>query len=99
MHDHPMGAGEAPSIITSDEDDREEAAALRLVLELHPAALTLDELNRELTGGGSRDFSEFDATQRAVRDLAGSGLLHRPAEDEMVRPTRAAVRLHDLWER
>ncbi len=99
MHDHPKGAGEAPSITTYDEDDREEAAALRLVLELHPAALTLDELNRELTDGGSRDFSELDATQRAVRDLAGSGLLHRPGEDEMVRPTRAAVRLYDLWER
>ena len=69
-----------------------------MVLELHPAALTLDELNREITGG-SRDFSEFDATQRAVRDLAGSGLLHRPGEDETARPTRAAVRLYDLWER
>lgn len=30
---------------------REEAAVLRLVLELHPTALTLDELNREITGG------------------------------------------------
>jgi len=98
MHDHPKGAGEDPVLTTHDEDDREEAAALRLVLELHPAALTLDELNRELTGGGSRDFSDFDAIQRAVRDLAGSGLLHRPAEDEVVRPTRAAVRLYDLWE-
>lgn len=28
-----------------------------------------------MTGGGSRDFSAFDATRRAVRDLAGSGLL------------------------
>ncbi|HEX3041036.1 MAG TPA: hypothetical protein VHP56_02985 [Solirubrobacterales bacterium] len=98
MHDHPKGAGD-PALTTHDEDDREEAAALRLVLELHPAGLTLDELNRELTGGGSRDFSELDATRRAVRDLAGSGLLHRPGEDEVVRPTRAAVRLYDLWER
>lgn len=52
MQDHPKSAGEAPSTTTTtttthDEDDREGAAALRLVLELHPAALTLDELNRE----------------------------------------------------
>jgi hypothetical protein len=96
MQDHPKGD---LALTTVDEDDRSEAAALRLVLDLHPAALTLDGLNRELTGGGSQDFSELDATRRAVRDLAGSGLLHHPGEDEMVRPTRAAVRLHDLWER
>lgn len=33
------------------------------------------------------------------RDLAGSGLLHRPGEGEMVRPTRTALRFDDLWER
>jgi hypothetical protein len=96
MHDHPKGDS---ALTTHDEDDREEGAALRLVLELHPATLTLDELVREMTGGGTRNFSELDAIQRAVRDLAGSGLLHRPGEDETVRPTRAAVRLYDLWER
>jgi len=98
MQDHPKGAGEAPSITTYDEDEREQAAILRQVLELHPARLTIDELVREMTGGGTRDFSELDAIQRAVRDLSGSGLLHRPGEDETVRPTRAAVRLYDLWE-
>jgi hypothetical protein len=98
MHDHPKGAGEDPARTTYDEDDREEVAILQLILEHHPAALTLDELVKEMTGGGSRAFSDFDATQRAVRDLAGSGLLHRPGEDEMVRPTRAAIRLYDLWE-
>jgi hypothetical protein len=99
MQDHPKGAGEDPALITNDEDDREQAAILRLVLEHHPATLTLDELVKEMTGGGSRTFSDFDATQRAVRDLAGSGLLHRPGEDEMVRPTRTALRFYDLWER
>jgi len=99
MQDHPKGAGEDPALTTNDEDDREQAAMLRLVLEHHPATLTLDELVKEMTGGGSRAFSDFDATQRAVRDLAGSGLLHRPGEDEMVRPTRTALRFYDLWER
>jgi hypothetical protein len=52
MHDHPKGAGDGPAITTYDEDDREQAAILRQVLELHPATLTMDELVREMTGGG-----------------------------------------------
>lgn len=91
MHDHPKGAGDGPAITTYDEDDREQAAILRQVL-VHPATLTMDELVREMTGGGTRDFSDFDAVQRGVRELAGTGSLHRPGEDEMVHPTRAAVR-------
>ena len=62
----------------------------------NPTTLTMDELVREMTGGGTRDFSEFDAIQRGVRELAGTGLLHRPGEDEMVHPTRAAVRHSEL---
>ncbi|HKO37875.1 MAG TPA: hypothetical protein VJU14_05870 [Solirubrobacterales bacterium] len=96
MQEHPKGAGLDPAITNHDEDEREEAAILRRVLELDPAALTLDELVRDLTGGGTRDFSELDAVQRGVRDLAGSGLLHRPGEDEMVRPTRSALRFSEL---
>jgi hypothetical protein len=52
------------------EDDRLQVAVLPQVLELHPATLTMDELIREMTGGGSRDFGEIDAIQRAVRELA-----------------------------
>ena len=96
---NPTGPGTAKCLTTHDEDDRDQGAVLRRVLEHHPATLTLDELVKEMTGGGSRAFPDLDATQRAVRDLAGSGLLHRPGEDETVRPTRAAVRLYDLWER
>src|SRR4051812_40628636 len=74
-----------------DEDEREQAAILRQVLELHPVTLTMDELVREMTGGGTRNFSRFDATQRAVRELAVTGLLHRPGEEEMVHPTRPEI--------
>jgi hypothetical protein len=81
---------------TWDGDEREEAAVLRQVLEQHPATLTRDELTREMTGGGSTSFGDADALERAVRELAGAGLLHRPGEDEMVRPTRAAVRYFEL---
>jgi len=38
----------------------------------------------------------MDGVQRAIRELAGTGLLHRPGEDEIVRPTRAAVRYCEL---
>lgn len=96
MQDHPKGASADRAATTWDEDERDQRAVLRQVLELHPEALTRDELIRELTGGGSRQFSDHDAVQRAVRDLAGAGLLHRPREDEMVRPTRAAVRYFEL---
>ena len=97
MQDHPKGGEDDPAFVTNDvEDDRLQVAVLRLVLEFHPATLTMDELVREMTGGGTRDFSEFDAIQRGVRELAGTGLLHRPGEDEMVHPTRAAVRHSEL---
>lgn len=97
MQDHPKGGEVDPAFVTNDvEDDRLQVAVLRLVLELHPATLTMDELIREMTGGGSRDFGEIDAIQRAVRELAGSGLLHRPGEEEKVRPTRTALRYFDL---
>lgn len=90
------GLGAPKCLTTYDEDDREEAALLHLVLEHHPATFTQVELTRQFTGGGSRTFSEFDAVERAVRELAGSGLLHRPGEDEMVRPTRPALRCFEL---
>ncbi len=86
-------------LTTWDEDQREQRAVLRQILELHPNALTQDELVRELSGGGSRKFTDLDAIERAVNDLAGAGLIHRPGEDGMIRPTWAAVRLHDLLER
>jgi hypothetical protein len=55
--------------------------------------VTLSELIRELTGGQA-DFAERDRISRAVRDLAGVGLL-RPAA-ELVLPTRAAVAFYAI---
>ena len=51
---------------------------------------------RELNGGRPREFSEVDRFERAIRELAGTGLLHRPGEDEMVNPTRSALRYCEL---
>lgn len=98
MHDHPKGAEDECAGANAAEDDREQSAVLRQVLELHPAGLTQDELIREMNGGRPREFTEMDRVQRAFRDLAGSGLLHRPGEDEIVRPTRPAVRFSELME-
>jgi hypothetical protein len=85
--DHSKGAGDGPGITTWDEDNRDEWAVLRQALELHPTSLTQDELIRELNGGRPRAFSELDRVERAIRELARAGLLHRPGEDEMVTPT------------
>jgi hypothetical protein len=78
---------------TADEDRAEESAVLQHVLALHPTAVTIEELVRELDPG--RDsFSERDAVERAVRDLAGAGLLHD--RESLVLPTRAALRFDEL---
>jgi hypothetical protein len=77
------------------EDESVESAVLRQLLDLHPTRLTIAELTRELSG--DRDFAERDAVERAVRDLAATGLLHRG--EEFVEPTRAALRFSELLDR
>jgi hypothetical protein len=78
---------------TAEEDRAEESAVLQHVLALHPTAITIDELVRELDPG--RDsFARRDAVERAVRDLSGAGLLHR--SESLVLPTRAALRFDQL---
>ena len=78
---------------TVEEDRTQESAVLQHVLALHPATLTVEELVRELDP--DRDsFSQRDAVERAVRDLAGTGLLHQCGS--LVLPTRAALRFDEL---
>lgn len=78
------------------EDAATEAAVLQQVLAFHPAQVTLAELAREIVGE-SPGFAEQDAVERAVRDLAGAGLLHR--RDTFVAATRAALRFNELLDR
>lgn len=79
------------------EDDRQQAAVLRQVLEHHPDVLTRAELIREMAGASSKGFGDVDAVERAIRDLGRTGLLHLAAgEEDVVRPTRAAVRYFEL---
>ena len=75
---------------TAEEDAAMESALLQYVLALHPAAVTLEELAREL--GETRDD-----VARAVRDLVGTGLLNN--SDALVLPSRAALRFDELMER
>lgn len=95
MHDKPRGASDEDRATTAALDDRDQAAVLREVLSLHPQALTLDELIREMTAA-SPEFEGRDRIERAVRDLVAVGLLHR--EGERVMPTRAAARFYELEE-
>lgn len=78
------------------EDENFESAVLRQLLDLHPTRLTVSELTREMSGdrGG---FAERDALERAIRELAAVGLLHR--SEEFVAPTRAALRFSELLDR
>ena len=77
---------------TSGEDAATESAVLQQVLALHPVTVTLAELAREL--GKSTGFADRDAVERAVRDLAGAGLLHH--SEPFVLPSRAALRFDEL---
>ena len=80
---------------TAEEDDQVERAVLGHVLHLHPSELTLAELLREMAPDKS-GFPGTDAIERAVRELAGVGLLHR--EGETIRPSRSALRFGELFE-
>jgi hypothetical protein len=75
------------------QDRRDQAVVLTQVLALHPAHLTAAELVREIVAGAV-DFESQDRYERAVRDLAGAGLVHVAAG--LVTPTRAALLFNSL---
>ncbi|HET7574624.1 MAG TPA: hypothetical protein VFJ99_05865 [Solirubrobacterales bacterium] len=77
---------------TAGEDRTTESAALQYVLALHPGAITVEELGRELGAGDG--FAGRDAAERAVRDLCAAGLLHRSGP--LVQASRAALRFDEL---
>lgn len=84
------GAGET----TREQDNAFERVVLLRVLDLHPTRVSVEELVREI-GGEHGGFAQRDAVERAVEDLAGAGLLHG---EELVSPTRAALRFDQLLE-
>ena len=75
------------------EDAAVEAAVLRQLLLIHPVQVTVEELIVD----GAADpeaFAERDAIERAVRELARAGLVHRNGEFAI--PSRAALRSDEL---
>jgi hypothetical protein len=75
------------------QDDEFESAVLHRLLALHPAQVTLAEVTLDIAGEGA-GFGERDAVERAIRDLAAAGLLHR--NGELLAPSRAALRFSEL---
>ncbi len=81
---------------TKAADLATESTVLRQILDVHPVLLTVPELVREIAGEETA-FAERDAIERAVRDLAGIGLLH--SHGQFVVPTRAALHFSELLDR
>ncbi|HEX2391337.1 MAG TPA: hypothetical protein VHI77_00305 [Solirubrobacterales bacterium] len=81
---------------TEAQDAAIEAAVLAHLLAIHPTQLTAAELAREVAGPEA-DFAARDAIERAARDLAGVGLLHR--NGDLLTPSRAALRCAELLDR
>jgi predicted transcriptional regulator len=75
------------------EDAAVEATVLRQLLLLHPAQVTVEELIVDVAADPDA-FAERDAIERAVRDLARAGLVHRNGEFAV--PSRAALRFDQL---
>jgi hypothetical protein len=82
-----------PDAGPASDEEKAEQAVLALLLEVHPAHLSLDEVVRELTDRPD-DFAPRDRVNNAVRDLVAAGLLHR--HGAFLFATRAAVRFEDL---
>jgi hypothetical protein len=75
----------------ASEDRRTERAVLAFLIDQHPTRLKRDELPLALN---AKDFAEKDAIARAVRELAGVGLVQ--IDGDLVGPTRAALRFEEL---
>lgn len=83
-----------PAADNAAEDRRDEGAVLRHVVETHPTTLRLSDLIRELSDPD--DFEQRDGIERAVRELAGGGLLFK--SEGAILPTRQALYLFDVLE-
>ena len=85
---NPMDRGPQEPVCPAEEDAQTQRAVLAVLLAEHPTQLTFSELARELSCHPG-EFTERDDVERAVRDLAGVGLLHH--QGTFVVPSRAAL--------
>ena len=82
-----------PGVRPASDEEQAEQAVLALLLEVHPARLSVDEVVRELTDRPD-DFAPRDRVNNALRDLVAAGLVHR--HGPFVFASRAAVRFEEL---
>ncbi len=86
--ENPTGRASRDPSSPAGADKRTERAILALLLDEHPARLTMEELVLVLHAGPERADPE-DAGGRAVRELVGAGLMYR--EGRFLSPSRAAL--------
>jgi hypothetical protein len=77
----------------AEGDKLVESTVLRQLLLLHPTQVTVEELITDVAADPD-EFAERDAVERAVRDLARAGLVHRNGDFAV--PSRAALRFNEL---
>jgi hypothetical protein len=70
-------------------------AILDEVVEQHPLRLTIGELTGRIVADPS-DATEVGTARHAIRDLRRACLVRYRNDDELVEPTQAAIRAHEL---
>ncbi|HXV05253.1 MAG TPA: hypothetical protein VFP23_05050 [Solirubrobacterales bacterium] len=85
--ENPTDCAERDPLTPAAQDAKTERLVLAFLIAEHPAQVTIAELSLALNDG--EDFARRDAIERAVRELVGTGLLHR--KGAFVLPTRAAL--------
>jgi Fe2+ or Zn2+ uptake regulation protein len=80
-------------LLVAEREDMTQQAVLSILLEAHPGQRSIEEVVREMTDRPD-EFPARDAINNALRDLVGTGLLHR--HGPFVFATRAAVRFEQL---
>jgi hypothetical protein len=83
----------ARSDCPADEDRKAQQAVLGLLLDVYPALLSIEEVERTIAGH-EEDLGPLDAVEIAIRELVGVGLVDR--HDRFVFATRAAVRFEEI---
>jgi hypothetical protein len=89
MHDEDI---RRRSLAPAHEDEIMERSVLTQILVLHPAQLTILEL--ELRVEADCQEAGQDAVERAVRELSRDGLLS--CDCRRLAPSRAAIRFEEL---
>lgn len=75
-----------------------EQALFEVVMEAHPARLTIPELTLRMAAD-PLDRGEAETVREAARELRRDGLLRYRNDDEAIEPTRAAVRAYAILTR